>query len=238
MEELQKRALLLYNTARRNGAERMAVCSDDNTISLWKPEESNKPICARMVGHQNVVNDVKFSPDGLLLASGSFDRSVKLWDGMTGKFLMNLHGHVQEVNLVSWSCDSRMLVSCSQDSTLKLWSMAQIRGLLTPIDQLKEDKSLQKKITAPNCKRVRISHLQEALPGHADAVYALDWSPDGMAVASGGKDGMVKLSVVVRLIGGCLTVSFQVEIVRGARRFTLCICICNTSNADYHSFIS
>ena len=194
-DELQKRAKLIYDNAKGSGPERMAACSDDNTLSLWKPEESNKPVCSRMQGHQNVVNDVRFSPDGLLLASASFDRSVKIWDGMTGKFLVSLNGHVNDVYCISWSSDSRLLVSCSKDSTIQLWTMAQIRGLLTPIDKLKEDKSFQKKITAPNCKRVRISHLQESLPGHADAVYALDWSPDGLTVASGGKDGLVKLLV-------------------------------------------
>nr|AFJ24805.1 notchless-1 [Schmidtea mediterranea] len=211
-EELQKRALLIYNTARRNGAERMVVCSDDNTLSLWKPEESNKAICGRMTGHQNVVNDVKFSPDGLFIASASFDRSVKIWDGMTGKFLVSLQGHMQEVNLISWSCDSRLLVSCSQDSSIKLWTMAQIRGLLVPIDQLKEDISFKKKITAPNCKRARISHLLEALPGHADSVFALDWSPDGMVVASGGKDGLVRLLVEI-LVFEDFTVKYNYKIV-------------------------
>ena len=37
------------------------------------------------LGHQALINDVKFSPDGRIIASGSFDKSVKLWDGKTGK---------------------------------------------------------------------------------------------------------------------------------------------------------
>ena len=36
-------------------------------------------------GHQQLINDVSFSPDGRLIASGSFDKSIKLWDGKTGK---------------------------------------------------------------------------------------------------------------------------------------------------------
>lgn len=38
-----------------------------------------------MTGHQQLVNDVKFSPDMRLLASASFDKSIKLWDGRTGE---------------------------------------------------------------------------------------------------------------------------------------------------------
>ncbi len=36
-------------------------------------------------GHQQLINDVSFSPDGRLIASGSFDKSIKLWDGKNGK---------------------------------------------------------------------------------------------------------------------------------------------------------
>lgn len=67
------------------GPERLVAGSDDNTLSLWTPESSKNPICPRMTGHQGVVNDVKFSPDGRLIASASFDHSVKIWDGLTGQ---------------------------------------------------------------------------------------------------------------------------------------------------------
>ena len=59
--------------------------SDDNTLSLWSPESSKLPICPRMTGHQGVVNDAKFSPDSRLIASASFDHSVKIWDGFNGQ---------------------------------------------------------------------------------------------------------------------------------------------------------
>ena len=53
---------------------------------LWRPAESKKPI-ARMTGHVQLVNAAAFSPDGAWLASASFDGSVRLWAGRTGKFL-------------------------------------------------------------------------------------------------------------------------------------------------------
>ena len=72
-----------------------------------------------MSGHHQLINDVKFSPDGRLIASASFDKSIKLWDGNTGKFISVLRGHVQRVYCLAWSADSRLLVSGSADSTVK-----------------------------------------------------------------------------------------------------------------------
>jgi len=76
-------------------------------------------VSARMIGHQQLVNDVKFSPDSRLIASASFDKSIKIWDGKTGSFITTLRGHVQAVYEIAWSADSRLLVSGSADSTLK-----------------------------------------------------------------------------------------------------------------------
>lgn len=72
-----------------------------------------------MTGHQNVVNDVKFSPDTKLIVSASFDKSVRLWRASDGHFLNRFLGHVQAVYTIAWSVDSRFIVSGSKDSTLK-----------------------------------------------------------------------------------------------------------------------
>ena len=63
---------------------------------------------------------VQFSPDGRWIVSASFDKAVKLWDGMKGTFITTFRGHVRPVYQVSWSSDSRLVVSGSSDSTLKV----------------------------------------------------------------------------------------------------------------------
>lgn len=67
----------------------MVSGSDDFTLFLWNPEKDKKPI-ARLTGHQQLVNDVKFSPDGRIIASASFDKSIKLWESKSGNIISTI----------------------------------------------------------------------------------------------------------------------------------------------------
>jgi WD40 repeat protein len=67
---------------------------------------------------------VAFSPDGRLLASGSDDHTVKLWDVETGQEVRTLRGHTDWVWSVAFSPDGRLLASGSGTSTVKLWDVA------------------------------------------------------------------------------------------------------------------
>ncbi|KAI9041045.1 NACHT and WD repeat domain-containing protein [Aspergillus affinis] len=86
-----------------------------------KVEEYWNPEMQTLEGHSDWVRSVAFSGDSQLLASGSYDNTIKLWDPATGTLKYTLEGHSSSVKSVAFSGDSQLLVSGSYDKTVKLW---------------------------------------------------------------------------------------------------------------------
>lgn len=88
---------------------------------------------ARMVlsgASMKVVHPV-FSPDGKLIASGGWGKSIKVWDAKSGSELMDLTGHDKGVFHVAFSQDGQRLASASDDKTIKIWDLQSGRELRT-----------------------------------------------------------------------------------------------------------
>jgi WD40 repeat protein len=70
--------------------------------------------------HTGIVNAVAFSPDCKVLASGSFDHTIQLWDATAGAWEQALVGHSYRFNAVAFSPDGKVLASASPRDTVRL----------------------------------------------------------------------------------------------------------------------
>ena len=78
-------------------------------------------------GHKKAISSVKFSPDGLWLATSSADGTCRIWDVETGAFDKALEGHEEGISDVAWAGSSKYLATASDDKTIKMWELASVR---------------------------------------------------------------------------------------------------------------
>jgi WD40 repeat protein/uncharacterized caspase-like protein len=165
---------------------------------------AQQPELVVQTGHASLVISVAFSPDGRLIASGSSDSTIKLWDAATCNQLRSLEGHTGPVNSVAFSPDGKVIASGSGDKTIKLWDVAtgnQVRSLeghtgyvtsvaFSPDGKVIASGSGDKTIKlwdAATGKQLR------SLEGHTGEVNSVAFSPDGKWIASGSQDKTIKL---------------------------------------------
>jgi len=81
-------------------------------------------LALKLSGHNAMVNQAKFSPDGKVIATASDDNTIHLWNAKTGQILKVLKGHTQRVNQIAFSTDGTWLVSGADDNTIRRWKIA------------------------------------------------------------------------------------------------------------------
>lgn len=156
-------------------------------------------------GHQAPVVAAAFNPDGTLLATGSDDGNVKLWDPHTGAEVRELPAHGGVVRSVTFSPDGRLLATASDDHTAMIWDPSTGRplrplvGHTTHVYDVAFSPDGRLVATAGGEGRVRIwepdtgRHLRNFGAHDLGGVLAVDFSSDGRVLATTSRDGTVKL---------------------------------------------
>ncbi|MEH2047023.1 serine/threonine-protein kinase [Nostoc sp.] len=212
----------------------IASGSNDKTIKLWQVGNGK---LVRQLGrwsssHSSMVHSVAFSPISSnlsyqgesgksagvadlnrgILASGSWDNTIKLWDVNTGKEIRTLTGHANWVNSVTFSPDGKFLASGSADCTIKLWQVntgieiQTFTGHSDPVSSVAYfprtpvTNSQERQLVASGSgdNTIKLWHVNTGrniytLTGHSFFVNCIAFSKNGEIIASGSGDNTIKL---------------------------------------------
>ena len=153
--------------------------------------------------HSNAVGSVAFSPDGLTLASGSKDKTIKIWDLATGNLIRSFDGDSSAIWSVAFNSDGTELVTGSSYWRIMLWNL-KIGELIRTFEHnstvwsvaISEDgKTLVSGSgdTTSKIWNVETGELVYNLPDHSDHVYSVALTPDGKTLVSGSKDKTITI---------------------------------------------
>jgi hypothetical protein len=182
-------------------------------IKVWDVEGSTPKLVAEIRGHTDTILAIAFSPDGATLASGSYDKLVKLWSIAGGKEIATLKEHSDAVYAVAFIGGGKRLVSAAGDRTIKVWDVPAGKRLHTISDPLDAVYAVAihpsgAQITAAGADRMirtwswkdepseaggSTAALLASTFAHGDAVLGLGYSPDGSMLVSAGADRAIKV---------------------------------------------
>ena len=196
--------LVPFLTSQQSNAQRQSSHARSNGQHQPLPTSSTTYPAVITQGHTDGIRAIAFDPHNRLLATGSEDQTIRLWDAGTGECLAVLSGHTNWVRSIAFSPDGSLLASCSEDQTVRLWNIETrtccqiLRGhtqrvravAFSPRGDLLASGGDDHTIRLWNTQTWECSHV---LREHSSDVRTLAFHPTEMMLASGSEDKTICL---------------------------------------------
>lgn len=200
---VQRNEANIWAVAFLGEADRFAVASHDWKVTLWDVRHPSAPLSV-LEGHDNAVQALAVAPDRRLLASGSADKTVRLWNLDSLKRKRTYRGQRDFITAVAFSQNGKRLAGGALDGRIRVWSTSSrrtlrlLRGHKGKVEDLAFSPSGTLLASASEDGTVRLWNLDRrnssrALTGHMGGATALAFAPSGQQLASASANGKVRL---------------------------------------------
>lgn len=207
----------------------LASSGSDGTVQLWtvskngdtdntaQPTPQSSPLAEQQsaiglqLGHtlrspKQTIHSIDFSPDGVLLASGSNTSLVQIWNSSSGQRVQSLADHTDFVRVVRFGPDGQQLLSGGRDEVLRLWDVQ--RGAVVqrfppttwtraaafhPSGNLLASGGDDRLLYLWARTAEGTFALCVTLAGHTDAIFGMAFNPDGTCLATSSGDRTIRL---------------------------------------------
>jgi WD40 repeat protein len=186
---------------------KLAVPAITTNPSIAPKPVSNYQLRLNLTGHTGWVRAVAFFPNGFIFASGSYDRTVRLWNVRNNQSFGTLSNHlgsISGINAIAVHPDGNTFATACIDKSIKLWNFRNgkpIRNLeghdgqVYSVAYSPDGKAL---ISASADKTIKLwnwrkGELLRTFEGHQDKVVSVAFSPDGKTIASASFDKTIKI---------------------------------------------
>ncbi|CAK7268025.1 WD domain protein [Sporothrix epigloea] len=152
-------AALAVRFARRQLREGINGTNGNSRASSGDARGTRLPL----LGHHNYVYCLAFSPKGNILASGSYDEAVFLWDVRAGRLMRSLPAHSDPVSGIDFCCDGTLVVSCSTDGLIRIWDTGTGQCLRTLLLLNEDNPAVSNVCFSPNGRFVLAFNLDSCI---------------------------------------------------------------------------
>jgi WD40 repeat protein len=182
--------------------------SNSSTLQLWDAEDVRLIKSLRDQSYN--THAITFSSDGRLIASANWDNVVKLWDVSVGEYPAVFQMRLSSIVYIAFDANDNILVFGYSGDSIEVWDIQASRCLKRiPVNGNLECMSRDERMIAilnrdntVNVQDADTGNLIRELRGHTDTVLSVAFSPDGLKLASGGHDFMIRVWDIAE--GKCL----------------------------------